>query len=121
MAVYLKYASKPTKSHQEYVFAFNQANLAELAAIAKVIGKTFLALICVDAREVCCLPHDKLLSLIERRQKATGHVENQYVILVTALKNQELHVYVKAPHKKSTKLGKDIIVSRSAFPRSLFQ
>src|ERR1700730_11063603 len=64
IAVYLKYASKPTKSHQEYVFTFNKANLAELEALAKVNGKTFLALVCVDAREVCCLPYDQLLRLI---------------------------------------------------------
>jgi hypothetical protein len=103
------------------LFTFNKANLAELDAIAKVNGKTFLALVCVDAREVCSLPYDALLTLIARRRKAAGKVEDQYTLLVTAQKNAGLHVYVNAPHKKNTKLGKDIVVSRNAFPSDLFK
>lgn len=121
IAVYLKYAGKPNKARREYVFNFSKANLAELDAIAKVNGKTFLAMICVDAREVCCLPYDQLLTLIARRQRSAGKAENQYTLLVTAQKNAGLHVYVNAPHKKNTKLGKDIIVNRSAFPGDLFK
>jgi hypothetical protein len=122
MAVYLKYATKPTKSFSEYVFTFAKAHLDEIDAIAKAVPKTFLALVCVEAREVCCLAYGQLLSLIERRRKAFGGVESQYVILVTAQKGSSLHVYINAPHKKKTKLGKnDIVVSRSAFPGDLFQ
>jgi hypothetical protein len=120
IAVYLKYAGKPNKAHSEYVYTFNKSNLAELDAIAKN-GKLFLALVCVKAREVCCLSYDQLLILIRRRQKAAGKVEDHFVLLVTAQKNAGLHVYVNAPHKKNTKLGKDIIVSRNAFPDNLFK
>jgi hypothetical protein len=121
IAVYLKYAAKPNKSHQEYVFTFSMANLDELAALVKVNGKTYLALVCVQAREVCSLPYDRLQKLIVRRQKAVGKVEDQYTLLVTARKNEGLHVYVNAPNKKNTKLGNDIVVSRKAFPGDLFE
>jgi len=122
IAVYLKYASKPTKSFEEYVFTFAKAHLDELEAIARAVPKTFLALVCVEAREVCCLSYNQLLSLIARRRNAFGGAESQYVILVTAQKGRSLHVYVNAPHTKKTKLGKkDIVVSRSAFPGDLFQ
>jgi hypothetical protein len=121
VAVYLKYASKPTKSFSEYVFTFTKAHLDELEAISKAAPKTFLALVCVKAREVCCLSYGQLLSLVQERHKAYGGVENQYVVLVTAQKGSSLHVYVNAPHKKKTKLGKDIVVSRNAFPNELFQ
>src|ERR1700730_9717000 len=86
IAVYLKYASKPNKAHREYVFNFNKSNRDELDAISKAVPKTFLALVCVDAREVCCLPYRQLLLLIQRRLKAAGHAENQYTLLVTAHK-----------------------------------
>ena len=121
IAIYLKYAGKPNKAHQEYVFTFNKPNLAELDAIAKVNGKTFLALVCVDAREVCCLNYSELQTLITRRRKAVGKVEDQYTLLVTAQKNEGLHVYVNAPNTKNKKLEKDIIVSRNAFPNDLFK
>ena len=120
IAVYLKYCSNPNNSHQEYVFTFNQANLAELEAIAKVVPNTFLSLVCVKAREVCCLPYSELMRLIRRRTKAAGRVENQYIVLVTARKNEGLHVYVNAPHQKKRKLGNDIIINRKAFPSALF-
>jgi hypothetical protein len=121
IAVYLKYAGKPNKAHHEYVFTFNRANLAELDAIARVNGKTFLALVCVDAREVCTLPYNELQTLITRRRNAAGKVEDQYTLLVTAQKNEKLHVYVNAPNTKNKKLKRDIIVSRNSFPSDLFK
>jgi len=121
IAVYLKYASKPTERFGKYRFNFNTAHLDELDAISKAVPKTFLALVCVEARQVCCLPYSQLLSLIQRRRTRAGHAESQYVILVTAPKNKTLHVYIDVPHKKKMKLGKDIIVNRNAFPNDLFQ
>lgn len=121
IAVYLKYASNPTQTHHEYVFTFNKAHRAELEAISNAVPKTFLALVCVKAREVCCLTYAQLLLLIERRRKDVGHVEDQYTLLVTAQKNEGLHAYVNKSHARNTKLGKDIIVSRNAFPDDLFR
>ena len=122
IAVYLKYASKPNKAHHEYVFTFNKANLAELDAIAKVNGRTFLALVCVTAREVCCLPYVQLLALMERRRKAVGHAEDQYASSSRRGRTRGCTcTLTPPPHQKKKKLGKDIVVSRSAFPSDLFQ
>ncbi|MGJ5074584.1 hypothetical protein [Bradyrhizobium oligotrophicum] len=121
IAIYLKYASKPKKPHDEYVFTFTKAHLDQIRAITKAVHKTFLALVCVKAREVCCLRVEELFSLIERRRKAFHSDENQYSVLVTAKKGSSLHVYVNEPHKKNTRIsGKDVVVSRSAFPGELF-
>jgi len=120
ISVYLKYGSNPNKSFREYQFTFSQAHLAELGAITKANQKTFLALVCVKGREICCLSYQQLLSLVDQRKKAAGKQESQYVVLVTIPKNSSMHVYINAPGQKKTKLGKDIVVSRNAFPRVLF-
>lgn len=120
ISVYLKYGSNPNKSFREYQFTFSQAHLDELGAIVKANQKTFLALVCVKGREICCLSYQQLLSLVDQRKNAAGKHESQYVVLVTIPKNSSMHVYINAPGQKKTKLGKDIIVSRNAFPRALF-
>ena len=84
LGVYLKYASKPTPSHGEYVFTFLRTHLDELAAIAEVTARSFVALVCVRDREICCLPYPDLKGLIERRRSAKGVSEDQYSVLVTA-------------------------------------
>ena len=120
ISVYLKYGSNPNKSFREYQFTFTQAHLAELSAIAQANQKTFLALVCVKGREICCLQYQQLLSLIDQRKSIAGKQEGQYIVLVTIPKNSSMHVYINAPGQKKMKLGKDIIVSRNAFPKVLF-
>jgi hypothetical protein len=119
IAVYLKYATTPVKG--EYLFTFTTKHLAELSGIAESNQKTLLALVCVKAREICCLPHSTLISLITRRRQAVGHVENQYVLVVTVPAGKSFHVYVNAPGVKGKKLGNDVVVPRTAFPGNLFQ
>ena len=62
IAVYFKYATKPKRPHDEFVFTFTTENLDEIHRIAKLVPKTFLALVCVKARHICCLPYDKLVA-----------------------------------------------------------
>jgi len=120
IGVYLKYASKPTPSHEEYVFQFNAEHLAELARIAKVVDKAFLALVCVKGREICCLPYEMLAVLVERRKQAKKTDERQYSVLVTMPFRKEFRVYVNAPGRKNALLGKAILIPRSDFPDRLF-
>jgi hypothetical protein len=120
IAVYLKYATSPTKAYSEYHFTFNKSNLAELEAIDKAVSKVYLALVCVTAREVCSLPYEQLLSLIALRRNAAGHAENQYTILVTVKPGESMHVYVNYPNKKKTVIGKHLVINRNAFPNDLF-
>ena len=70
--------------------------------------------------EICCLPYDTLTELIEGRKAEKGAAENQYTILVTVPKGKSLRVYVNAPGKKKTMLGKPLIIKRSAFPDQIF-
>lgn len=118
IAVYLKYSTKPKRG--EYQFTFHKEHLAELDTIATAHLKTFMALVCVTGREVCCLSHEQLLALIALRRKALGSDENQYVILVTIPAGRSLRVFVNAPGVRGKMLGKPIVVSRNAYPNDLF-
>jgi hypothetical protein len=120
IAVYLKYASKPISIAKEYTFAFKESQLQELAEIAQAHPYTFLVLVCVEDREICCLGYMQLLELIERREKAKGSREHQYVVLVTVPKGKSLRVYINAPNVRSKYLGKELVIKRKAFPNALF-
>lgn len=121
IGVYLKYASNPTPAHREYVFTFRKEHLAEFGEIAKTAQKVFAALVCVKARQVCCLPYEGLTKLILARRKAKGAAENQYVILVTLPQGKSFRVYVNAPGVRNTMLGKAVVVSRNDFPSEIFK
>jgi hypothetical protein len=120
IAIYLKYASKPTSTAKEYVFTFTESQLQELAEIAEVHPRTFLVLVCVKDREICCLSHVQLLELIERRRRAKGSSEHQYVLLVTVPIRKSLRAYINAPNVRKKFLGKELVISRNAFPNALF-
>ena len=83
IGIFLKYASKPSKALGEYPFTFTSSHRKELAAIANQTPNTFIALVCVKDREIACIQFQQLQELVERRQKAKGTPEEQYVVLVT--------------------------------------
>jgi hypothetical protein len=118
-AVYLKFAAKPTPAHGEYVFNFNNAQLDELEAIAEVVPRVFLALICVEARHICCLAYERLLMLVAERRKRKGSPESTYTVLVTARPNKAFRVYMNVPGKKNLQFG-ELTVSRNDFPSVIF-
>jgi hypothetical protein len=121
IAVYLKYATKPTKAFEEYQFTFTKDHLDELAAISKANPKkTFISLVCVKDRAICCITYAQLQALIAAREKAKAAPEAQYVILVTLPEGKSFRVYVNAPGVKKTALGKMLKVPRNAFPKLIF-
>ncbi len=119
IGVYLKYAVAPTPSHGEYVFTFNSEHLSELARLAGVAKGLFVALVCVKARQICCLRYDELNSLIAARKHAKGEDESQYQVLVVAPDGKGFRVYANRPGVKNKAIGK-MRVNRSAFPDILF-
>ena len=121
IGVYLKYATKPTPSHDEYVFQFTAQHLEELERIRELVPHAYLALVCVEGREICCLTHAQLKGLVKRRRRAKGEDEEQYTILVSMPFRKEFRVYVNAPGRKNTLLGEAILVPRRAFPGRIFQ
>lgn len=118
--VYLKYATRPVSRYKEYRFTFGQEHLDQLKKIAGATGKLFLALVCIRGREICCLPYENFHELIERRRKAKGSDEDQYVILITLPLGKSFRAYVNIPEKKGKILGKSFVISRKDFPGRLF-
>lgn len=120
IGVYLKYATKPKPPFSEYVFNFNSGHLAELVALRKWGPSVFLGLVCVKARQICCLKYADFETLVEARKKARGSSETQYILLATAPARKSFRVYVNAPGKRKVKLAKEVIVSRNVFPGAIF-
>ena len=120
VAVYLKYASKPSKPYSEYVFTFKSEHLADLVAISKAAEATFITLVCVEDRIICCLSYTEFMRLRTVREQAFGGPENQLTILVTVPAGKKLRVYVNSPGKKNSTLG-TLLVSRNAFPGAVFE
>jgi hypothetical protein len=116
-----RFPSKPTANKfKEYPFTFKKEQLAELEAISNASTKSFLALVCVKDRGICCIAYGQLKELIERRKKAKGGPEDQYTVLVTISKGKAFRAYVNAPGQKKTILEKELVVARNAFPNSIF-
>lgn len=123
IAVYFKYASKKPNKFQENIFTFHKDHLDEIASICAVNSKCFVALVCVEDREICCLPYAKLQSLLQARNTALmklGRTESALTVLVTAKKNKALHVYVNQPGKKGVYADEEV-VARNAFPAAIFE
>lgn len=136
IAVYLKYASepKPTGAFEEYAFNFNKQQLEEVDAINDEGNDLYLALVCVEAREVCCFPYDEFLHLITHRrvadlyrrviaepERAAAVAGEQYTLAVTLKPREWFRVNVKAPGRKKTYLTPPIKVPRNNCPNALFR
>lgn len=120
IGVYLKYATKPKGSYQEYPFTFTREHLDELATMARGISRVYLALVCVRARQVCCLSLDQLNELIARRRTAKGGDEEQYVLLVTVQEGKSFRAYISPPGARKQILGEPLIIPRTGFPGRIF-
>lgn len=119
IGVYLKYATKPTKSHDEYIFTFTQGHLDDLHDLTTLFPKLFLGLVCVKDQEICVLSYPELCEMIEERKARAGD-EDSVTILVTAEEGKSLRAYMNAPGKKNKSLTHRVI-ARKAFPNVIFQ
>jgi len=121
IGVHLKYASKPTGGAEEYKFNFTAEHLADLDRIRGQVARTFVALVCVRDREICCMPLSQLDQLINSRRSAIGKREDQYVVLVTLPAGRSFRVYVSVPGQRGAILDKPLIIARNCFPQNLFE
>jgi len=119
IGLYLKYASEPKGTYNEFRFNFLQEHVDELAIVRKKTDKVFIGLICISVRQICCLSYRKFLSMIEARRKRKGADEASYTILLTLSKGQRFRAYMSPPGKKKTKMGERII-PRDDFPSVIF-
>ena len=67
IAVYFKYAAEEKKPYGEYVFTFKSEHLRTIRAIAGVHDRVVIALVCVEAREICAITADDLAAMIAER------------------------------------------------------
>jgi hypothetical protein len=120
IGVYVRYRTE-TQGHRfpVYTFAFSQDNLAELRRMSKRLSRVFLALVCVNDREICCLPYTTFDRFIHARRAAKGELETEYLIDVYAPRGKQLRVWINPPNTKGKYL-KQALVPRSDFPSALF-
>jgi hypothetical protein len=119
IALHLKYATKDNNSYGEYIFNFKVETLDDLKEISSHCNKTFIALICVEELEVCCISYRKLKILIASRHKKTGVIEEQYSILVSFQKNHPIKIAINHPDERGIYL-KTTTSKKDAFPKCLF-
>ena len=120
IAVYLKYAAKTHGRFKEYVFTFHTDHLETIEALADANPQTFIVLVCVKGRHICCIKASELSELIESRKEAAESEEDSYTVLVTMRFRKKMQVYMNQPGKKKTMLGRPLTVSRRVFPDVLF-
>ena len=120
IGVYLKYRSKPQGQNiPVYQFSFSKENLKELRVMRRNRPSLFLALVCVEDREICCLPYDSLCRLIEARKRYKGTSEDEYIVEVFISERDRLRVWINFPDRKRT-VADELVIPRSDFPRKLF-
>lgn len=120
-ALYLKYCSEPSKTeYREYAFNFREIHIDELVRISDIY-RTFIGLVCVSDRHVCCIKYNQLLDLVNRRRNSKGENESQYIVLVTAHHGQQFRVYVNSPGRRGKRIGAPLLIPRKSFPDVLFE
>ena len=119
--VYLKYATKPTKPHDEYIFTFLEAHLDDLKQLSKKSDKLFVALVCVEDHEICLLPYQTLLDLIAKRHTKKGSLEDQYTLLVLLESGKQFRVNMNLPNRRKFYVGESVLIARKDFPNRLFE
>jgi len=120
IAVYLKYASRPVGRYREYVFTFSAAHLADIYDVRNSLPCTFIALVCVADREICCLSEAELRSMVLARESELGEEEENVTVLVSIQQGKSLRAYVNVPGQRKGEALEVHVVPRSAFPAKLF-
>ncbi len=120
IALYFKHGSDKSGKFDEYNFTFSQENICDLKKIRRSNSKTFIALICVEDREICCLSCEEVMEIISDRKAAKGEKEKQYTIFVTAEKRCSLRAFATEPGTKNI-LSSQVFVKRNDFPARIFE
>jgi len=110
----------PQNDYDEYAFNFHKDHLRELKQLNKHSYRTFIGLICVQAKEICCIDYELFLDIMEERYDKAGYKEDQYMILIAAQPKKSFRVYANMPGTRGASLTQHII-SRSDFPGVIFE
>jgi hypothetical protein len=124
IGLYVKYRSEPdVRKPPLYNFPVDKYNLGELESMRKKRRlRVFLALVCVKASQICCLPYKDFRRMIEKRREEIGKREPQYVIKVSLPRGCYFRVGVSTPGKKGgmETLLEKMQIPQSNFPKGLF-
>ena len=128
IGIYLKYRTTANRTADwdgrdanEYIFVFNAENLDHIRNMKRRGRSTFVGLICVQDKQICCLSSDELDALIARRRKRKGEAESQYTVVVALPIRSKFRTYVTPPDRRNRVLGDPILVSQKDFPDRLFR
>ena len=118
--VFLKYATKPRPPYDEYTFTFNASHMDDLEVLRNKGDKIYLALVCVEDSEICLLPYNEFLGLVDKRKNLKKAGESQYTVLVILKPGGKFRVNVNKPGKRGYYIGDPILIARKDFPERLF-
>ena len=119
IGVYLKYATSPGPFN-DYVFSFNEEAKDELGYLSNVTDNVFIALVCVKARQICCISNKEFCDWLKRRQKARGEDEKISTILVRLPDGKAFRINMNQPGRRGKYLDKSQLIPRNRFPKVLF-
>ena len=109
IGVYLRFCSRPAGKFTEYKFNFEPGAECDIRKLNDTCDKTFLALICDQDKEICCLPYDDFYRMMKV----------QSTVNVTLKSKGGFRVYVIAK-KEELHSATATNVPRIDFPRRLF-
>ncbi|MBU3068540.1 hypothetical protein KOI40_01850 [Aestuariicella sp. G3-2] len=118
--LFCKYASSKN-SYNEYQFNFTTDQFDSFKETMQKYGAFYIALICVEDSEICCLSFKELKDLIQFRNRSSKSTQDQYVILAQLEKRKSFRAYVHAAGHKGFYAGEQLIVSRADFPSKIFE
>lgn len=120
IGIHIKYSSQPKPPFGEYVFNFGKKAKGELNKLLEISESVYIALVCVKARQICCISEDEFRAWLERRRIAFGKKEEVSTFLVRIPSGKSIRVDMNQPGTKGKYLGKSQIVPRNRFPKVLF-
>lgn len=120
--VVCKYAAKPN-SNGEFPFTFTRDNMEKIESLIDREESLFIALVCFEAQEICCLTKEDFVKLIRYRKETldSGVEEGQFVILATIEAKKSFRVFVNAAGSRGKIAGDELVVSRNDFPKVIFE
>ena len=122
IVIYLKYATEPNQ-YDDYIFTFTQSHRDEIQHLDSIYtGRVFIALVCVEDREICCISYNELNEWFEKRHTALNNMaEENSTVLVELQAGQSFRVNMNMPGVRGEYLDEAQIVSRSRFPDVIFE
>ncbi|WP_035241571.1 hypothetical protein [Desulfobacter vibrioformis] len=119
IGIYLKYASKP--SGLDYTITFSSENKQEIKKLCKICNSVFIAMVCVQERQICCLTEKELDDWFIKRNSKLGNDEDISTILVNLPKGKSFRVNMNLPGRRKRYLDTAQLIPRKRFPDILFK